>query len=164
MQHEEHPVPRPYQNVIPLYSGRSPHDLPVSLERLGGAVHELDGLRSCIARIVRDPRWSALEWSAACAPLMLRLPEAQQSLADLARIRANGWPDTDWAVRLSAARDEVERLLLDVSMAVSVLAHRETSSIDAVADFIFEGTRLTEALQALSNLITNQYPAAVDDL
>jgi hypothetical protein len=157
-------VPRPYQNVIPLYSGRSTQDLPVSLERLGAAVHELDGLRRCIAGIVRDPRWSAPEWSAACTPFMLRLPEAQQSLAGLALIRASQWPDTDWAVRLSAARDEVERLLLDVSMSVSMLAHRETSSIDAVVDFIFEGAKLTEALQALSNLIASQYPAAVDDI
>jgi hypothetical protein len=164
MQREEYLVPRSCQNVIPLHSGRSAQDLPVSLERLGVAVHKLDGLHNYVTRIVRDPRWSALEWSAACTPLMLQLPEAQESLADLARIRASGWPDTDWAVRLSTARDEVERLLLDVCMSVSVLAHQETSSIDTVADFIFDGTNLTEALKALSSLIANQYPTVADDI
>lgn len=75
--------------------------------------------------------------------------------------RAGRWPDTDWAVRLRAARDEVERRLLDVSMSLSSLLHTETSSIDAVADFSFEGAKLAEATGGLCSLLTGRYPVAV---
>lgn len=42
-------------------------------------------------------------------------------LAELGGVRAGRRPDSDWAVRLSAARDEPERRLLDVSMSMSSL-------------------------------------------
>jgi hypothetical protein len=42
-------------------------------------------------------------------------------LAELGGVRAGQRPDSDWAVRLSAARDEPERRLLDVSMSMSSL-------------------------------------------
>lgn len=43
-------------------------------------------------------------------------------LAELGGVRAGRRPDSDWAVRLSAARDEPERRLLDVSMSMSSLS------------------------------------------
>lgn len=157
-------MPRPTQNVIQLYPGRSPQHLPSSLERLGVAWQEFQGLRRCIEQLVRDPRWSALEWRAANTPLMLRLPGVRQSLADLAEIRASRWPDTDWAVRFSAARHEVERRLLGVSMSMSVLAYKEISGIDSVINFSSDGAKLAEAVQALCALIANQYPAVIGDI
>jgi hypothetical protein len=157
-------VPRRTYNVIPLRSRGSSEALPVPLERLGVAVRELDDLRSCIERIVGDPRWSAREWRVACAPLMLRLPRARHSLADLAGIRAGRWPDTDWAVRLRAACDEVERRLLDVSLSMSSLVQEETSSIGAVVNFSADGSKLAEAVDDLCVLIASQYPEAIDDL
>jgi hypothetical protein len=158
-------VPPPVRNVIPLRPpGGSRHDLPVPLERLSKAAQELDSLRRCIEPILSDLRWSALEWRVACAPLLVRLPAARQSLEDLADVRAGRWPDTDWAVRLQAARDEVERRLLDVSMSLSSLLHTETSSIDAVAGFSFEGAKLAEAAEGLCSLLTGRYPVAVGSI
>lgn len=139
-------------------------DLPVSLERLGQAAHSLDDLRRCIEPIVTDPRWSALEWRLACTPLMVRLPTARQSLADLGGVRAGLWPDTDWAVRLRAARDEVERRLLDVNTSMSLLLSMESSSIDTVADFSFDGTKLAKAVGGLCGLIASRYPEAVGSI
>jgi hypothetical protein len=157
-------VPPPAGNVISLYSRRSPGGLPIPLEQLGAAVRELNDLRGCVEQIARDPRWSALEWRAACMPVMLRVPRIRQSLAQLARIRASQWPDTDWAVRLCAARDDVERRLLDVSMSMSALACKETSTADTVADFSSDGIKLAEAVDELSSLIVSRYPAAADDV
>ena len=158
-------MPPPARNVIPLRPlGGSRYDLPVPLERLSNAAQELDGLRRCIEPILTDLRWSALEWRVACAPLMVCLPGTRQSLEDLAGVRAGRWPDTDWAVRLRAARDEVERRLINVSMSLSSLLHTETSSIDAVADFSFEGAKLAEAAGGLCSLLTGRYPVAADSI
>jgi hypothetical protein len=154
-------VPSHAQNVFSLHTQRRSHDLPVALERLHMAVQELDNLRRCVERIVCDPHWSALEWRAACTPLMLRLPGARQSLADLADIMPGQWPDTDWAVRLRAARDEVERRLTDVSTSMSALAHGEPIIVDAVISFSVDGTTLAKAADELSGLIASRYPEAV---
>ena len=97
-------------------------------------------------------------------PVMLRVPRIRESLAQLARIRASQWPDTDWAVRLCAARDDVERRLLDVSMSMSALTSKETSTADAVVDFSSDGIKLAEAADELSSLIVSRYPAAADDV
>ncbi len=56
-----------------------------------------------------------------------RLPRVRQSLEDLAGIRAYRWPDTDWAVRLSTARDEAERRLLDLSSSMSSAVRGEAA-------------------------------------
>jgi hypothetical protein len=158
-------VPGPVQKGILLHLPEQVHqDLPVPLECLGRAVHALDDLRRCIEPIVTDPRWPALEWRVACTPLMVRLPTARQSLADLGGVRAGLWPDTDWAVRLRAARDEVERRLLDVNMSMSSLLRMESSSIDAVADFSFDGTKLAEAVGGLCGLIASRYPEAIGSI
>ncbi len=149
------------RNVIPLKPRRSSEDLPVPLERLGVAVQELDDLRRCIRQIIDEPGSSALEWSVACMPLMLRLPGARRSLADLAEIRVGRWPDTDWAVRIRAARDEVERGLQDISTSMNALIRGETSAIDAAVNLSFEGTELAEAVNELCWLIASQYPEAV---
>jgi hypothetical protein len=133
----------------------------VPLERLSNAAQELNSLRRCLESILTDLRWSALEWRVACAQLLVQLPAARQSLEDLADVRAGRWPDTDWAVRLRAARDEVERRLLGVSMPLSSLLHTETSSIDAVTDFSFEGAKLAEAAGGLCSLLTGRYPVTV---
>jgi hypothetical protein len=163
--YEEHSVPRPAQKVI-LLRLREPvdHDLPVPLERLGQAAHALDDLRRCIEPIVTDPRWPALEWRVACTPLMVRLPTARQSLADLGEVRAGLWPDTDWAVRLRAARDEVERRLQDVSMSMSSLLRTESSRTGTVAGFGFDGIKLAEAVDGLCGLIASRYPEAADSI
>jgi hypothetical protein len=158
-------VPRPAEKVVLLHPReRVYQDLPVPLDRLGQAAHALDDLRRCIEPIVTDPRWSALEWRVACTPLMVRLPSARQSLADLGEVRAGLWPDTDWAVRLRAARDEVERRLLDFNMSMSSLLSLESSSIDTVADFSFDGIKLAEAVGGLCGLIASRYPEAVGSI
>ena len=162
---EETPV-RPYvQNVVPLPARRSSYDdLPVALERLHLAVQELDKLGCCVGRIICDPRWSALEWRAVCTPLMLRIPGARQSLADLADIMPGQWPDTDWAVRLCAARDEIERRLTDVSTSMSALTHGEVITVDAVISFSVDGTSLAKAADELCGLIASRYPEAVNTI
>jgi hypothetical protein len=158
-------VPPSARNVIPLRPpGESRYDLPVPLERLSNTAQELDSLQRCIKPILTDLRWSALEWRVACTPLLVRLPAARQSLEDLADVRADRWPDTDWAVRLRAACDEVERRLLGVSMSLSSLLHTETSSIDAVADFNFEGAKLAEAAGGLCSLLAGRYPVPADNI
>jgi hypothetical protein len=150
------------QNVVPLLVQRSSSDdLPVALDRLHLAVQELDKLGCCVARIICDPRWSALEWRAACTPLMLRIPGARQSLADLADIMPGRWPDTDWAVRLCAARDEVERRLTNVSTSMSALTHGEAITVDAAISFSVNGTSLAKAADELCGLIASRYPEAV---
>jgi hypothetical protein len=164
LQHEEYPVPPRTPNVISLHPlRRLSEDLPVPVERLGVAVQELDDLRVCIERMVREPHWSASGWRAACAPLTLRIPGARQSLADLAEIQVGRWPDTVWAVRLRAARDEVERRLLDITMSVSSLMQGEPS-MDMVVRFHTDGTKLAEALDRLCGLIVRRYPEAVGEI
>jgi len=162
-------VPRTAQNVIQLHARSAlreeaaADELPLSLHCLGVAAHELSDLQCCIGRIVRDPQWSATEWRAVCSPLLLHLPKAWQSLAELDEIRAGRWPDIDWAVRLRAARSEVERRLMDVSMSMSALGGEETSSSDAVVTFSSDAMLLAEAVDELRSLIASRYPAAMDD-
>lgn len=156
-------MPRRAQNVIQLHPRRrSSEDLPVSLERLGVAVQELDDLQRCIEQTVRELSWPTLEWRVVCTPLMLRLSRARRLLADLSEIRAGRWPDTDWAVRFRAACDEAERRLLDVSM--SSFPYGATSSVDAAANFRTDSTRLAEAVDEVCDLIASRYPEAVDDI
>lgn len=153
------------QNVIPLHPQRRPsQDLPVSLERLGIAFQRLDDLWRCIERIVYDPRSSALEWKVAAAPLLPRLPGARESLADLDGVRVGRWPDTGWALRLRAARDEVEWRLSDVTKSVISFVGEEASSVDAEASFSFDCTKLAEAVGELCRLIVGQYPEAAGDI
>ncbi len=164
---EEYPVPRPAENVIRLRSAgtsratAAPGGLPVPLRRLGAATRELDDLVRCLDTIIRNPRWSALEWEAMCSPLLVQLFRIRQSLADLERIRAGRWPDTGWAVRFRAALSEVERRLADVRLSMSALASEETSSANTVVTFSSDATLLAEAAHVLRCLIADRYPAAV---
>jgi hypothetical protein len=141
----------------------SPEDLPVPLDRIGTAFRQLDGLWSCIERIMRDQCQSVPEWKAACGELLVRLPRVRQSLEDLAGIRANRWPDTDWAVRLSAARAEVERRLLDLSNSMSSFACGEASGPDTVASFSFDCAKLAKVVAELCGLIAKQHPEAIGE-
>jgi hypothetical protein len=155
-------VTGPGQDVIPLHRRGGQHgNLPVPMERLCDAVQELQGLRECVAQAVRDQSWSAMEWGLVCTPVMLRMPLAKQSLADLAGVRVGIWPDTHWAMRLRTAHDEVERRLMDVSASARSLMREETCTADAAVNFGFEGARLAEALDGLCCLIKTRYPAAV---
>lgn len=149
-------------NVIPLRPRNSPLEaLPVPVERLGAAVRELEGLRRCVEQILRRPGWSMAEWRVACGPLMLRIPDARDSLADLDPIRADLWPDTEWAVLVRAQRAEVERRLLDVRMAMNSLVANEADSAGAAVSFCSDGAKLAEAARGLCALIVGEYPAAV---
>ena len=155
-------MPARAQNVFPLNAQRrSSRDLPVAMKRLGVAVQELDDLRCHVEQILNDPCWSALEWRAVGTPLMLKLAGARQSLADLADIEDGQWPDIGWAIRLTTARDEVERRLREVSTSMSALTHRETSSVDAVIGFGCDGTGLAKAADELRGLIVSQYPETI---
>lgn len=161
-------MPRTAQTVIRLHprgasrDDATADDLPLSLHCLGVAAQELSDLQCCIRRIIRDPQWSAAKWRAACSPLLLHVPRARQSLADLDRIRVGRWPDIRWAARLRAARSEVERRLMDVSISMSALTGEETSSSDAVVTFGSDAMLLAEAADELCGLIAGRYPAAVD--
>jgi hypothetical protein len=148
-------------NVVPLRPrSRPPDALPVSVGRLGAAVRELDGLRRCVEQAVHCPTGSAAEWRAACGPLMLRLPGARDSLADLDAIRAARGPDTEWAVLARAQRAEVERRLLGVSLAMNALVTTEAVNVDAAVSFCSDGAKLAEAAHGLCMLILSEYPAA----
>jgi len=150
-------------NVIPLRPRNGPAEaLPVPVERLGAAVRELDGLRRCVEQIVRQPGRSVSEWRVACGPLMLRLPAARDSLADLDAIPAGRWSDTGWAVRVRARRAEVERRLLGLSISMDSLATTETGRAGAAANFCVDGAKLAEAAHGLCALIASEYPAAAD--
>lgn len=151
-------------NVIPLRPGKSPPEaLPVPVDRLGAAVRELDGLRRCIEQIVRRPGSSVGQWRAACDPLMLWLPGARDSLAELDAIRADRWPDAGWAVLVRARRAEVERRLLNVSLAMNSLVTAETDNANAAVRFCSDGTKLGQAARGLCALIVSEYPAAAGD-
>jgi hypothetical protein len=69
----------------------------------------------------------------------------------------------DWAVRLRAARSEVERRLMDFGISMSALGGEQTSSSDAVVTFSSDAMLLAEAVDELRGLIADRYPAAVDD-
>ena len=151
----------PGQGVIALHRRGGQHgNLPVPMERLCDAVQELQGLRECVAQAVSDQSWCAMEWGLVCTPVMLRVPLAKQSLADLADIRVGIWPDTHWAMRLRTAHDEVERRLVNVSASARPLMREETCTADAAVNFGFEGAKLAEALDGLCGLIKTRYPAA----
>ena len=94
-------------------------------------------------------------------PLMLRLPRSRQSLATLAGIRPDQWPDVGWAVRLRAACDEVEGRLAYVSTSMSALTDGMAVTVDAVLSFSVDCTSLAKAVDELSGLIVRQYPEAV---
>lgn len=142
----------------------SSEDLPVPLDRIGRAFDQLDDLWSCIERITRDRCRSVPEWKAACAEILVRLPGAQQSLEDLAGIQADRWPDTDWAVRLSAARAEVELRLLNISSSMSSFIRGEASGPDTVASFSFDCAKLAKVVDELCGLIAKQHPEAIGEI
>jgi hypothetical protein len=131
------------------------------VRRLGGAAREFDDLGRCLDRIVHDPRWSALDWRAACAPLLVQLSGIRHPLTDLGRVRVGRWPDTGWAVRIRAALGELERRLADLRISMSALAEQETSCPDTVLTFSSDATALAAAARELSRLIADRYPAAV---
>jgi hypothetical protein len=127
------------------------------------AFHRLDGLWSCIERTTRDPCRSVPEWKAVCAEILARVPSVRQSLEDLVGIQADRWPDTDWAVRLSAARAEVERRLVNLNTSMSSFVYGEASSPDTVADFSFDCAKLANVVDELCGLIAKQHPEAVGE-
>jgi hypothetical protein len=134
----------------------------VSLHHLGVAVRELDDLQRCVEKAAGIPQWSAMDWKIACAPLLLRMPRARRSLADLGEIRVGRWPDTDWAVRVRAARGEVERRLKDVRVSLSALVGKEVTSADAVVTFSSDAMMLAAAAAELCGLIVGRYPATAE--
>lgn len=153
--------PSPVTRLYPRT--RSSEDLPVPSDCIGAAFRQLDGLWSCIERITRDQCRSVPEWKAGCGELLIRLPKVWQSLEDLAGIRADRWPNPDWAVRLSATRAEVERRLLNLSDSMSSFMRGETSGLDAAADFAFDCARLAKVVAELCGLIAKQYPEAIGE-
>jgi hypothetical protein len=163
---KEYPVPRFGENVISLWSAGAPRttahgDFPVPLRRLGVAAQELEDLARCLDRTAGDPRWSALEWRAACSPLLVQLARIRQSADDLGRIRAGQWPETGWAVRFRSAFKGFERRLDDVRISMGALACEETSSPDTVVTFSSDATLLAGAARELRGLIADRYPAAM---
>ena len=100
-------------------------------------------------------------WKAGCGELLVRLPRVWQSLEDLAGIRADRWPDPGWAVRVSAARAEVEWRLLNLSDSMSSFLRGETNGPDTVAGFGFDCARLAKAVAELCGLIAKQHPEAI---
>jgi hypothetical protein len=153
------PVPPPVHNVVLLNVQRRPSQVAhVPTECLGLAVRKLDDLRCCVEQVIYDPRWSALQWRSECTPLMLRLAGARLSLEDLADITVDEWPDTNWAIRLHAAREEVERRLTEVSTSLSALSSEETSNVEALISFNVDGAGLRRAAGELRSLIATRYP------
>jgi hypothetical protein len=153
------------RDVIPLHShstihSGTPNDLAVTLARLRAAAEQLDELRRCAERVALDPQWSAMEWRATCAPLLIRLPRVRQLLASLSLIRVGHWPDTEWAARVRTTHSDVERRLLDVEVAISALTSDETSNPDMVAALTSDASLLAAAASELRMLITSHYPVA----
>ena len=154
----------PDRNVIPLHVPSAVHprtarDAAITHARLRAAAQQLDELRRCAERIALEPQWSAMEWRATCAPLLIRLPGARQLLASLSPIRVGHWSDTEWAARVRATRSDVERRLLDVGVAMSALTSDETSNADAVASLTSDALLLAGAAGELRMLIASRYPA-----
>jgi hypothetical protein len=156
-------VPPSARNVIPFNPKAAADDLPIPLDRLRSAVHQFDELRCYAERMAINPQWSAMDWRATCSPLLIRLPRACQSLADLDPIRVGRCTDTGWAARIRTARCEVERRLTDIRISMSALTSTEVSSSDAVVAVSFDATRLAAALGDLDTLIASRYPTVAGD-
>lgn len=159
-------MPRPAENVIRLRPAGAPRAAapggpPVPLRRFGTAIRELDDLSRCLDLIVRDPHWSALEWRAACSPLLVELFKIGRSVTELERVRVGRWPETGWAVRFRSTLSELERRLADVRISMSALAAQEISDADAVATFNSDAAQLAIAARELRRLIADRYPAAI---
>ena len=154
------------RDVIPLHarsaaSPRSKTSSPaITLSRLRAAAEQLDELRRCAERVALDPQWSAMEWRATCASLLIQLSEARHLLASLSPIRVGQWPDTEWAARVRTSRSDVERRLLDVRVAMSALTSNGASDPDAVVTMTSDASLLATAASELRALITSYYPAA----
>lgn len=153
-------------NVIPLHahSTASPKarasSPAITLSWLRVAANQLDELSSCAERVALDPQWSAMEWRATCAPLLIRLTGARQLLTSLSSIRLGQWPDTEWAARVRTSRSDVERRLLDVRVAMSRVTSDGTSDPDAVVALASDALLLASAVGKLRTLIITHYPAA----
>lgn len=150
-------IPLRARNTVQPRTTKAP---AITLARLRAAAQQLDDLRRCAERVALDPQWSAMEWRATCAPLLIRLPGARQLLASLSPIRVGHWPDTEWAARVRTTHSDVERRLLDVGVAMSALTSDETSNQDAVASLTSDASLLAAAVSELRMLITSHYPAA----
>jgi hypothetical protein len=157
------------RDVIPLHarsaaSPRSKVSSPaITLSRLRAAAEQLDELRRCAERVALDPQWSAMEWRATCAPLLIQLSEARHLLASLSPIRVGQWPDTEWAARVRTSRSDVERRLLDVRVAMSALTSNGASDPDAVVTMTSDASLLATAASEFRALITSHYPAAANE-
>lgn len=154
----------PSRDVIPLHvRTRGPFattkKLATTPARFRAVAEQLEELRRCVERIALDPQWSAIEWRAICAPLMIQLPGARQLLASLNPVRVGLWPDTEWAARVRTAHDDVERRLLDVGFAMSALTSDETSSPDAAISMTSDALLLAAAARELHALITSHHRA-----
>ena len=155
----------PDRDVIPLHPRNTVHpetakDPAITLAWLRAAAQQLDELRRCAERVALDPQWSAMEWRATCAPLLIRLSGAQHLLANLSLIRVGQWPDTEWAARVRCTHSDVERRLRDVRVAMSALIGDDTSNPDAVVSLTSDASLLARAASELRALITSYYPAA----
>ena len=150
------------RTVIP-FDPRRPRrdDLPVPLDHLRRAVHELDDLRYSVEQLDCDPLGSADDWPTALMPIMLRLPGARRALSELRQIKAGQWPDTEWAVRVRAAHADAERRLLDVDRSIRSLID-ETDFVSVMADLRFDGPELAHAVHELCALIVRRYPTVAN--
>lgn len=161
-------MPPDDQNVIQLSRVRirSSTEASVDLRFLSIAVSELDDLRRCLESIAPRPGWSPQRWRVACTPLVMRLPAARRSLADLKRISADRWSDVTWALRLSGARAEAERSLQKLTTSMRPLVEPGTfgsAATGAVAAFGRETFRLATGLERVCDLVTRRYPEAMEE-
>ena len=134
--------------------------LPVHIDYLRAAAHELREFRNCVAQAALDQGGSAREWGLACTSFMLSAPRASEALNDLAAIRVGNWPDTRWAVQIRTAQAEAERRLVEARASARSVVRDKTCTPDTAAKFGFEGARLMEALDGLCRLIEERYSAA----
>ena len=154
------------RDVIPLHtrstaSSRATASSPaITLSRLRAAAEQLDELRRCAERVALDPQWSAMEWRATCARVLIRLSKARQLLTSLSSIRVGQWPDTEWAARVRTSGSDVERRRVDVRVAISALTSDGTSDSDAVVTLTSDASLLATAASELRTLIISHYPAA----
>jgi hypothetical protein len=149
-------IPLPVRGTGPLMTSKKPATTPA---RFRAVAQQLEELRRCVERIALDPQWSAMEWRAICAPLIIQLPGARQLLASLNPVRVGLWPDTEWAARVRTAHDDVERRLLDVGFAMSAVTSDETSHPDAAISLTSDAQLLAAAARELHGLITSHHRA-----